>query len=87
MVSQQAGTKPSVINTLEGMAGLAGAVKEDIRAARLWGAAEAAREVTGVALPPPSGRCTSPTWLQRVPGWGRRHGKKGWPRDDPCRSK
>jgi DNA-binding CsgD family transcriptional regulator/tetratricopeptide (TPR) repeat protein len=53
VVSQQAGTKPSVINTLEGMAGLAGAVKEDIRAARLWGAAEAAREVTGVALPPP----------------------------------
>ena len=35
---------------LEGTAGLAGAVKEDIRAARLWGAAEAAREVTGVAL-------------------------------------
>jgi DNA-binding CsgD family transcriptional regulator/tetratricopeptide (TPR) repeat protein len=53
VLSQQAGTKPSVINTLEGMAGLAGAVREDIRAARLWGAAEAAREVTGVALPPP----------------------------------
>jgi DNA-binding CsgD family transcriptional regulator len=35
------------------MAGLAGAVRKDIRAARLWGAAEAAREVTGVALPPP----------------------------------
>jgi len=49
---QHAGRNPSVINALEGMASLAAARGEDIRAAHLWGAAEAAREVTGIALPP-----------------------------------
>jgi DNA-binding CsgD family transcriptional regulator len=43
---------PSVINTLEGMASLAGDQGDTTRAAHLWGAAEAAREVTGIALPP-----------------------------------
>jgi predicted ATPase/DNA-binding SARP family transcriptional activator/DNA-binding CsgD family transcriptional regulator len=52
-IALKVGIKASVINTLEGMASLAGALEEDIRAARLWGAAEAAREVTGIALPPP----------------------------------
>jgi predicted ATPase/DNA-binding SARP family transcriptional activator/DNA-binding CsgD family transcriptional regulator len=52
LTSQHAGRNPSVINALEGMASLAAALGEDIRAAHLWGAAEAAREVTGIALPP-----------------------------------
>jgi len=52
LMSQNLGTKPQSIDTLEGMASLAGALREDARAARLWGAAEAAREVTGIALSP-----------------------------------
>jgi DNA-binding CsgD family transcriptional regulator len=40
------------MNALEGMASLAAAREMDIRAARLWGAAEAGREATGIALPP-----------------------------------
>ncbi|MBA3637406.1 MAG: hypothetical protein H0W57_13465 [Rubrobacteraceae bacterium] len=51
-MSQRAGRKASLINTLEGMTSLASAMGEDLRAARLWGAAEAARESTGIALPP-----------------------------------
>jgi hypothetical protein len=51
-MSQKLGVKASVINTLEGMASLAGALGDATRAARLWGAAEAAREATGIALPP-----------------------------------
>jgi DNA-binding CsgD family transcriptional regulator len=50
VMSQHAGRKPQVIDTLEGKASLAGAWGEDTRAAHLWGAAEAAREVTGIAL-------------------------------------
>jgi non-specific serine/threonine protein kinase len=46
------GVKASIINALEGMASLAGARGEATRAAHLWGVAEAAREVTGIALPP-----------------------------------
>jgi DNA-binding CsgD family transcriptional regulator len=52
MISQNLGRKASVINALEGMASLAGALGEPIRAARLWGAAEASREVVRIALPP-----------------------------------
>jgi predicted ATPase/DNA-binding SARP family transcriptional activator/DNA-binding CsgD family transcriptional regulator len=52
VMSQHAGRNPSVINTLEGMASLAGALENDSRAAHLWGSAAAAREVTGIALPP-----------------------------------
>jgi DNA-binding CsgD family transcriptional regulator/tetratricopeptide (TPR) repeat protein len=51
-MSQRAGRKESLINALEGMASLAGARGEAPLAARLWGAAERAREVTGIALPP-----------------------------------
>jgi DNA-binding CsgD family transcriptional regulator/tetratricopeptide (TPR) repeat protein len=51
VVSQEAGRKPTTINALEGMASLAGARREATRAARLWGAAEVGREVTGIALP------------------------------------
>jgi DNA-binding CsgD family transcriptional regulator len=52
MMSQESGRRPTVINTLEGMVSLAGAMGEATRAAHLWGAAEAAREVTDIALPP-----------------------------------
>jgi predicted ATPase/DNA-binding SARP family transcriptional activator/DNA-binding CsgD family transcriptional regulator len=52
VVSQESGRKPTVINALEAMASLAGAIGEATRAAHLWGAAGAAREVTDIALPP-----------------------------------
>jgi DNA-binding CsgD family transcriptional regulator len=52
VMSQNMGRKPQVIESLEGMAGLAGALGKDTRAARLWGAAEATREDTGIALSP-----------------------------------
>ena len=87
VASQRAGTKPSVINTLEGMAGLAGAVREDIRAARLWGLRRRHASSPASLCHLPSGRCTNATWPRRVPGWGRRHGTKGWSRDVLCRSK
>src|SRR5215210_7492359 len=51
-ISQRAGTKASLINAPEGMASLASVRGEAPLAARLWGAAEAAREATGIALPP-----------------------------------
>ena len=51
-VSQPAGRKASLLNALEGMASLATARETDTLAARLWGAAEAGREATGIALPP-----------------------------------
>jgi predicted ATPase/DNA-binding SARP family transcriptional activator/DNA-binding CsgD family transcriptional regulator len=49
---QDMGRKPQVIEILEGLAGLAGALGEDIRAAHLWGAAQGAREDASLALPP-----------------------------------
>ena len=52
MMSQNLGRKPQVIEALEGMASLAVALGKASRAARLWGAAEAARGVTGIALSP-----------------------------------
>jgi DNA-binding CsgD family transcriptional regulator len=52
MMTQSAGRKPTIINILEGKASLAGALGEATRAARLWGAAEAARKITDIALPP-----------------------------------
>jgi predicted ATPase/DNA-binding SARP family transcriptional activator/DNA-binding CsgD family transcriptional regulator len=48
VTSQNMGRTPTVIETLEGMASLAGAVGKAAHAARLWGAAEAAREATGI---------------------------------------
>jgi predicted ATPase/DNA-binding SARP family transcriptional activator/DNA-binding CsgD family transcriptional regulator len=51
--SQDMGRTPQVIETLEGMASLAGAMGKAARAARLWGAAEAAREVTGILATTP----------------------------------
>ena len=51
-MSHNTGRKATVINVLEAMASLAGATEDDTRAAILWGAAEAARQTTGIALPP-----------------------------------
>jgi predicted ATPase/DNA-binding SARP family transcriptional activator/DNA-binding CsgD family transcriptional regulator len=48
VMSQNMGRKPQVIEAMEGMASLAGAMGEASRAAHQWGAAEAAREVTGI---------------------------------------
>ena len=52
VMSQSLERKPTVINTLEGMATLAGSRGEASRAAHLWGAAQAAREASGIALSP-----------------------------------
>jgi DNA-binding CsgD family transcriptional regulator len=52
MMSQSTGKRPTIINILEAMASLAGARGELTRAARLWGAAQAAREVTEITLSP-----------------------------------
>ena len=41
-----------MIEALEGMASLAGVMGKATRAAHLWGAAEAAREATGIAFSP-----------------------------------
>jgi non-specific serine/threonine protein kinase len=51
-LARKEGRKATIINVLEGMTGLAAASELDVRAAGLWGAAEAARELTGIALPP-----------------------------------
>ena len=51
-VAQKEGRKATIINVLEGMADLAAARETDSLAGRLWGAAEAGRESTGIALPP-----------------------------------
>jgi predicted ATPase/DNA-binding SARP family transcriptional activator/DNA-binding CsgD family transcriptional regulator/Tfp pilus assembly protein PilF len=52
LLGRGAGRKPQIIDTLEGMASLAAIAGEATRAARLWGAAEAARGATGIALSP-----------------------------------
>jgi predicted ATPase/DNA-binding SARP family transcriptional activator/DNA-binding CsgD family transcriptional regulator len=52
VISQDTGRKLNVIETLEGMASLTAAQGKTSRAARLRGAAEAARTVTGIALAP-----------------------------------
>jgi DNA-binding CsgD family transcriptional regulator len=52
VMGQNAGRKATVINSLEAMASLAGVLGEPTRSARLWGAAEAAREATAIVLPP-----------------------------------
>jgi non-specific serine/threonine protein kinase len=48
VTSQDMGRTPQVIEALEGMASLAGAMGKATRAAHLWGAAEAARQATGI---------------------------------------
>jgi DNA-binding NarL/FixJ family response regulator len=49
-MSQDQGLKVTLSNALEAMASLAADLGEAARAARLWGAAEASHEVTGIAL-------------------------------------
>lgn len=56
VMSQKLGRKPQVIEAIEGMASLAGATGEASRAAHLWGAAEAAREVSGIVAFSPGER-------------------------------
>ena len=51
-LAREMSIKVSVMSSLEGMASLAGASKEPTRAARLWGAVEAARRVSGITLLP-----------------------------------
>jgi predicted ATPase/DNA-binding SARP family transcriptional activator/DNA-binding CsgD family transcriptional regulator len=51
-VAQEVGIRASIINALEAMASLAGTMAEASRTAHLWGAAQAARQITGIALPP-----------------------------------
>src|SRR5215203_58676 len=86
-VSQEAGIKSSSINALEGMASLAAALGEATRAARLWGAAEMARQVTAIALPPPERTLHEPYLASARFRLGRRDGKKRWPRGGRWRSK
>lgn len=52
LLGQKIGMVPQVIETLEGMASLMATLGEATRVARLWGAAEAARETTGISLSP-----------------------------------
>jgi non-specific serine/threonine protein kinase len=52
LMCQDMGRKPQVIDILEGMASLAEALGDATRAGHLWGAAETAREVTGIPLTP-----------------------------------
>ncbi len=49
---KEVGDKQRVADCLERMAGVAGARREAKRASRLWGAAQALREVIGAPLPP-----------------------------------
>jgi non-specific serine/threonine protein kinase len=51
-MSQTSGQKPQAIDALEGMASLVAITGAASRAARLWGAAEVAREATGISLSP-----------------------------------
>lgn len=74
MLSREAGIDPSTINALEGMAGVAGALRKDHRTARLWGAAQAAREATRIALPPADRELHEPYLGAARQGLG----KAGW---------
>jgi predicted ATPase/class 3 adenylate cyclase len=51
-IAREAGDKELVASGLEGLAGVVAAQGEPAWAARLWGAAEAVREVIGVPIPP-----------------------------------
>ena len=52
VMSKDLGRTPQLIETLEGMASLAGVLGKGTRVAHLWGAAEATREVTGLPMSP-----------------------------------
>jgi predicted ATPase/DNA-binding SARP family transcriptional activator/DNA-binding CsgD family transcriptional regulator len=53
VTSQDMGRTPSIIEALEGMSSLAGAMGKATRAARLWGVAEAAHQATGIIATSP----------------------------------
>jgi predicted ATPase/class 3 adenylate cyclase len=52
MIAQDMDDKELIASSLEGLAGVAAVQGEPARAVRLWGAAEALREVIGAPLPP-----------------------------------
>jgi hypothetical protein len=52
MIAQDMDDKELIASSLEGLAGAAAVQGEPARAVRLWGAAEALREVIGAPLPP-----------------------------------
>ena len=80
VMSQEMGRKPQAIESLEGMASLAGPWERH-RAARLWGAAEAAREVTGISPVTPGERALHEPYLASARSrLGEARGKKRWPR-------
>ena len=72
-VSREAGNKPSAINALEGMASLAGALEEDIRAGRLWGGAKTARDASGLALLPGERTLHEPYLTRVAPYRGKQY--------------
>jgi tetratricopeptide (TPR) repeat protein len=51
-VLRKTGQGPSLSGVLEGMASLAAASEDDVRAARLWGAGETALQIVGATLTP-----------------------------------
>ena len=81
VLSRKLGSMVNAAEILETLAEMAGALGEGTRAARLWGAADALREVTGSPGRPRKEGCTSPTWPPSVPEWtkrtGGRRGKRG----------
>ena len=86
-VSRAVGKKPSAINSLEGMAGLAGAMEDDIRAGRLWGLPRRRVMSPASLCHPAIGRYMGPTWTPPVPDWGKKGGEKRSSRGERCRSK
>jgi DNA-binding CsgD family transcriptional regulator len=74
VMSQDTGMKLNVIEALEGMASLTRAQGKTTRTARLWGAAEAARTVIGIALPPDEQRLHEP----HLASVRSQLGERGW---------
>jgi hypothetical protein len=60
MLQGEMGVKASIAEGLESLAGLAGALEDYRRAARLWGAADALREAIGAPWPPLERRLHEP---------------------------
>ena len=86
LMSQDMGRTPQVIEALEGMASLAGAMGRPLtRHACGEQRRRHARLPASVLSHPTSGRCTSHTWPWLVPSSGIKRGKKRWPRDRRCR--
>ena len=86
-MSQKAGRKATVINCLEAIASLAGALEEASELHACGGPRRQHEKSPASLCHPPSGRYTSPTWSLPAPGSERGSGTKCWPRDRRCRSK